>query len=98
MRETGTRIGGPHNFRRKPERGIIDFVAIQDCVEAHCLGMVPQFAAGHIEYSAAGNCRPVSVTREKCELSIGIDKAPDQPRTGNPVDLYSFSCDPLHLV
>src|SRR5438552_16847950 len=55
-----------------------------------------ELAVRNIEYSSIKDFLPLGLMRKKYKLRLGIDKIPDQPRTGHAIDLNFFTRDPFH--
>src|SRR5260370_27910895 len=58
--------------------------------------MMSKLAIRHIVADCVRNLRPVCFTWKKDELSFRVDKFLNQPWTSDTIDLYLFTCDPLH--
>src|ERR1700716_1740723 len=79
------------------ERRIPDVVDAQDGIERAALALVGEFHAVDVIRDSAGafGDRNDLILRNVDELRVGIDEAPDQPGTGDAVDLWMFACNPL---
>src|SRR5438876_11180955 len=55
-----------------------------------------ELTARNIVHRAIVNACPVGVVRKENELRVRVDKLLDEPRTGDSIDLNSFSGNPLH--
>src|SRR5262249_53773819 len=93
-------VGAAHDQRELRERGLFggETVPVDDRVERALGAVVAELGAGVVIW-----CRTLSfgdfghlVPRHVQELRIGVDEAFDQPRTGDAVDLWPLTSNPLH--
>src|SRR5262249_32240057 len=65
-------------------------------VEGAVFAVMPKFGVRNVEHDRISDCGPIRVMRQKYELCGRVDKFPDQPGTGDPVDLCFLASDPIH--
>src|SRR5215471_10622413 len=92
------RIRSSHNFSQQHESGIGQSVSFEKRVERYILAMMAQLATVDVERRCSQFSGPRRHLGRWCEnkLRDRIDELLDEPRTGYPVDLYLFPCNPFH--
>jgi hypothetical protein len=90
------RISRADNFRKKQERRLSQIVFLQDGIEGDILAVMSELAVRNIEYGSVVDFPPLGLMRKEYKLRFGIDKIPDQPRTGHAIDFNFFTRDPFH--
>jgi hypothetical protein len=98
LRLEAVRIGTADDPRELTEGGIVQAILVHECVEAALRPDVGQFHSLNIEWNSASLlCYACDVgRRHEQELGLPVDETFDKPRTRDPVDLGSLSCNPLH--
>src|SRR5712664_427320 len=93
------RVGAVNDLGQQNNRGVASqIVLLDERVERTLLAVVTDLNVLYIERGctlALGYFQYL-LLRHKQEFSRGIDELPDEPRTGDPVDLHSFTRNPLH--
>jgi hypothetical protein len=90
------RISRADNFPEKQERRLSQIVFLKDGIEGDILAVMSELAVRNIEYGSVVDFSPLGLTRKKYKLRFGINKIPDQPRTGHAIDFNFFTRDPFH--
>ncbi len=91
------RIRGANNLRQKRQGRIFQLIFLQDRVERNFFAVMPQLASWDIVDNPVLDASPGSVVRKENELGVGVYKLFNDPRTCDPVDLYSFPSNPFHV-
>jgi hypothetical protein len=92
-------IRAAHDERELMQRGIVDFVFREQRVEAAQRPFVRELDTLDVERHSSrfrSALHDLGRRREQ-KLGAGIDEAPDEPWTGDTVDLGTFASDPLHV-
>jgi hypothetical protein len=77
-------------------RILLQCVACDYRVERTVFAVVIELSAVNVENHAVSDSGPIGVVGQKGEFGICVDESPDQPRTGNSVDLRLLSRHPSH--
>src|SRR5882724_5719916 len=92
------RVGSANDFTKQRERGVGEFVFLEDGVERNIFAMMPEFAAVNVE----GRCAKFLrfwlnlICGHKNKFSLRVNELLDEPRAGDAVNFYFFTRDPFH--
>jgi hypothetical protein len=91
-------VGPPHDHRDLLQRRIVQAVFLEKRVEAAPLPLVAEFDARDVVRHGPGllGDGEHALGRHVEELGLPVDEPCDQPRAGDPVDLWPLTGDPSH--
>src|SRR6185369_6437997 len=92
------RIGASHDNGELGERRIIEAILAQERIETAQLADMAQLDVRHVVWNRAPVARRRQHVRRRNvqKLGLAVDKARDQPRTRDAIDLRPFSRHPFH--
>ena len=92
------RVGGADDFAEQRERGVGEFVFLEDGIERHVFAVMTEFADVNIERRRAqfARLRLDLLIRHEDKFGLRVNELLDESRAGHAVNLHFLAGNPFH--